>query len=985
VTESPGWFVASRRGTPRRLLSLSVIVATTAGLLTTAFVSPASASDPLTFVGMIGRPRLNAPEGVAVNASGDVYVADPNVSGTTVNDQLVKFSADGTFLDVIAGPGPGSGPVAVGKVYDPTAVAVAPGGDVFLLERYSNSVNRVQRFDDLGNYVTSWGGYGTGNGQFIHPKGIAVDSLGNVYVADTGNDRIQEFDSAGNLLTQWTTLNPTGVAVDSSDVIYVAGNNNVARFDSSGTPLSSWAVAGVVGAAVDGSDNIWLTVGGTIKEYDNLGATLLGTYGGGALSSPQSIAVAPGGKVYVADTGNGRIQRFSSAGVAEIEWGEYPGSGVPDVPTGIAVDGSDNVYVTKKATDQIQKFDVNGNLLAEFGGTGNTNGTLNDPGALAIGPDGNLYVADTTNQRIQKLDTSGGYLAQWGSSGTNDGQVSDPAGIAVSAGGNVYVADTGNNRIQEFSASGTFLRKWGLFGTEDGNFKAPKGIAIDGSNNVWVADSGNNRIQEFSPTGTFLAKWGSSGGGDGGLSGPSDLSLDAEGTVWVVDKGHNRLQRFTTTGAFLSKLGSIATGLDTGQFSAPSGIAIDSTGRFLVTDSANNRVQVFEDKNGPDTTITGPAASTPSSSAAFSFAANEPGSTFHCKLDGGSYTPCTSPKGYSGLVEGSHIFYSYATDSLGFDGNPTQYPWTIDTTPPAASITAKPSTPTGSTTATFSFTSNEGGSTFLCARDTVTYVACASPKVYSSLASGTHVFHVKAIDPAGNVSSPTSYSWVIDTTPPTISITSGPSGYVQSTNANFAFDSGDPSATFQCKLDGGSYAVCASPTGYSSLSPGQHTFYVFAVDNLGNQSSPAHRSWTVDTQTHRPDNQIATGTTYVGNDVYNANGTSQTKTLKAKVGKTVTFKIRVENDGSGTDPLTVFGAGSGKGYSVTYFSGTTNITGRVVAGTYRITLDVAASTVLRMTVKVGSTAVTSRSILVTTSADHEPTRLDAVKAVVKRA
>ena len=147
----------SPRGTLKRLMSVCVVVAITAGVLTTALVAPASASDPLTFMGMIGRARLNAPEGVAVAASGDVYVADPNVSGTTVNDQLVKFSADGTFLDVIAGPGPATGPVAVGKVYDPTAVAVAPNGDVFVLERYSNSVNRVQRFDGLGNYVTSRG------------------------------------------------------------------------------------------------------------------------------------------------------------------------------------------------------------------------------------------------------------------------------------------------------------------------------------------------------------------------------------------------------------------------------------------------------------------------------------------------------------------------------------------------------------------------------------------------------------------------------------------------------------------------------------------------------------------------------------------------------------------------------------------------------------------------------------------------------------
>ena len=240
---------------------------------------------------------------------------------------MVKFSADGTFLDVIAGPGPATGPVAVGKVYDPTAVAVAPSPpnpncDVFVLERYSNSVNRVQRFDALGNYVTSWGAYGTGNGQFVHPKGIAVDSLGNVYVADTGNDRIQEFDASGNLLTQWSTLNPTGVAVDSSDVIYVAGNNNIYRFNTSGAPLTSWALGGAVGVAADGTDNIWVTTtGNVIKEYDNLGTTLLGPTAAECCRPLSRSSIAPGGKVYVADTGNGRIQRFSSAGVAEMRMG----------------------------------------------------------------------------------------------------------------------------------------------------------------------------------------------------------------------------------------------------------------------------------------------------------------------------------------------------------------------------------------------------------------------------------------------------------------------------------------------------------------------------------------------------------------------------------------------------------------------------------------------------------------------------------------
>jgi len=965
-------------------------LALVAGVLVVSTPLPASASDPLTFVAMIGRARFDNPEGVAADASGDIYVADVGSSeGTLKNDRIVKYTPDGSFLDVIAGTGTPAGSVA-----DPSALAVGPSGDLYVLEQYSNVCNRVQQFDSLGNLVSAhWNGcdYGSGNGQFEHPTGIAVDSAGNVYVADTGNDRIQKFTSDGQWATAWSTTNPSGVAVDSSDVVYVAGSNTISRFSSSGSPLTSWAATGAVGVAIDGSDDVWATTSGNvIKEFDNLGTTTIGTYGSGSLSGPQSIAVAPSGKVFVADTGNGCIRRFSSGGSAELEFGQYPGTGVPDVPSGIALDASDNVYVTKKATDEIQKFDKDGNLLAELGGTGNTDGKLNDPAAIDIGPDGNLYVADTTNERIQILDTSGGYVDQWGSAGSGLGQVTDPAGIAVNpTTGNVYVGDTGNNRIEEFDPSGTALRTWGVFGSEDGNFKSPKGIAIDGAGHVWVADSTNNRIQEFSATGTFIAKWGTTGSQLGGLSKPTDLAIDGEGTVWVVDSGHNRLERFTTAGTPLSMLGAAAgaSGLKTGQFSTPIGLAIDSTGRFLVTDSNNNRVQVFEDKNGPDTTISGPGVSTPLSSATFTFSANEPGATFHCKLDGGSYGPCTSPKSYAGpLAEGPHTFYAYATDSLGFDGNPTSYPWTIDTTPPTASITGYPSSPTSSTSANFTFTSTEGGSTFVCAKDSTTYTSCSSPKSYTGLSSGSHVFHVKAIDPAGNTSIAATYSWTIDTTPPTVSITAGPSGWVQSTDATFKFNSpSDPGATFQCRLDSGSYVPCTSPASYTSLGAGQHTFYVTAKDALLNISSPAHQTWTVDVATHRPDNLIATGTTFVGNDIYNATGTNQTKTLKAKVGKTVSFKIRIENDGSDPDPFTISGGGSAKGYSIAYFSGTTNITSKVVAGTYRLTMDPGSSVVIKMTVKVGSNASTSHAIVVKTSADHETSKLDAVKAVVKRA
>jgi streptogramin lyase len=969
--------VRAPHATRRRL---SIAAAITCFLLSILTALPAHASDPMTFVGIIGLPRLSNPEGVAVNADGDVYVAEPNVLNASTNDRLAKYTADGVFLDVLAGPG-----TAAGQVSDPSAVAVGPTGNVYVTQKLSTTLDRVSYFDALGNYVGSWGQWGTGNGEFKTPEGIAVDSIGNVYVADYGNDRIQEFTSSGGHINAWPAVNPTGIAVDAADVVYVAGNDQINRYDSAdGSFLSQWSVSGAAGVAIDASGNAWVTTGTTIKEYDNLGSTLLGTYGSGLLFGAQGISIAPSGKVYVADSASlhGRIQRFSSAGVAEIEWGQFPGEGVPDLPNGVAVDANDDVYITKKSTDQIQEFDSDGNLIVEFGGSGNQDGKLDDPEALAVGPDGSVYVADTQNQRIQKFDASGVYVTQWGSFGTADGQVSSPAGIAVDSAGHVFVGDTANNRVQEFSTSGVFVRTWGGFGSEDGNFKSPRGIAIDASGNVWVADTANHRVQEFTSLGVYVTKFGSSSG-TGALSAPTDLDLDAAGTVWVLDKTSDRVERFTASGGYLSTLG--ATGLDTSQFKDPAALAFDGTGRLLVADTTNHRVQVFVDQNGPDTTILGPGTASNSTSPSFTLTANDVGNpTFHCKLDAGSFAPCSSPKAYAGLTVGPHTFYAYATDTLGHDGNQTQYAWTIDTTPPVASITSKPGDPSGVSNPSFSFTSNEAGSVFQCRLDAGSFVSCVSPKSYSSLAGGSHTFHVKATDLAGNIGQEVSYTWTIDKTPPTVSITSGPTGYVQSQSASFGFTSADGGATFQCKLDGGSYATCTSPTSYSSLLGGLHTFAVRATDAFGNVGTAVSRSWTVDTATHRPDGQIATGTTYAGNDIYNTTGTNQTKTLKTAVGKTAIFKIRIQNDGSATDTFVLKGPGSASGYTVTYLYGTSDITSPVKAGTYSMSLDPAEVRVISLKVKVTSSAAASRSVLVKATSTRQSTAVDAVKAIVKR-
>ena len=286
------------------------------------------------------------------------------------------------------------------------------------------------------NYVSQWGGAGSSNGTLNTPEGIAVDSAGNVYVADTGNHRIQKFSTNGTYIRKW---------------------------------------------------------GGTE-----------GT-GNGQFDSPEGLAVDSAGNIYVADTLNSRIQKFSSTGAFLTTWGTFGWNNSEFAfPGGVAVDKNNNIFVADSWNDRVQKFNSNGGFLGQWGGTGSSNGTFNTPEGIAVDSAGNVYVADTGNHRIQKFSTNGTYIRKWGGTeGTGNGQFDSPEGLAVDSAGNIYVADTLNSRIQKFSSTGAFLTTWGTFGWNNSEFISPGGVAVDKNNNIFVADSWNDRVQKFatpSPT-----------------------------------------------------------------------------------------------------------------------------------------------------------------------------------------------------------------------------------------------------------------------------------------------------------------------------------------------------------------------------------------------------------------------------------------------------------------------------------------------------
>jgi large repetitive protein len=188
--------------------------------------------------------------------------------------------------------------------------------------------------------------------------------------------------------------------------------------------------------------------------------------------------------------------------------------------------------------------------------------------------------------------------------------------------------------------------------------------------------------------------------------------------------------------------------------------------------------------------------------------------------------------------------------------------FTPDDVPPETTLEASGPTGTVNTrSASFDFDSNEAGG-FLCSLDGEPFTDCGdSPKVYSDLADGEHTFRVKAVDRAGNEdATPATRTWIVDATAPQTNIASGPSGFTRSKTASFAFSSDEANATFECSLDGASFAPCSSPESYSNLSDGSHAFRVKATDAAGNvDESPATRSFTVDTVAPRGSIKINNG------------------------------------------------------------------------------------------------------------------------------
>ncbi len=307
--------------------------------------------------------------------------------------------------------------------------------------------------------IKAFGTTGPENGQFISPHGLALAPDGSIYVADSGNHRVVKFDADGKFALAfgtWSGEPPGGNVLNPS----------------------------------------WAPPGGTFYE-------------------PWDVAVGPDGSVYVADLWNSRVQKFDANGKFIKLWGGFDDSGQRAIgaegrfygPRGIAVSEDGRVFVADTGNKRVQVFDEDGNFLFQFGGGGLLDGNLDEPVGLAVTEDGEVIVADTWNGRLQVFSAEDGRaLRKWDVDGWFDPAVPDQGQskvgkpyLGVGPDGRIYVADQVGNRILVFSPAGEYQAAFGQFGADERSFSAPSGVAVDKEGNVLVVDTGNNRVMVFPP------------------------------------------------------------------------------------------------------------------------------------------------------------------------------------------------------------------------------------------------------------------------------------------------------------------------------------------------------------------------------------------------------------------------------------------------------------------------------------------------------
>jgi len=569
---------------------------TSAGVVTT-FAGTTGASGTMDGTGVAA--RFSYPKGITVDSSDNLYVTDSaRIRKVTAGAVVTTFAGGSTI-----GGANGTGTAA--QFHSPQEIAVSSNGNLFLVDSSNHNVRKITPAGVVTTFVGpvgcsgcagSWGSTdGTGSAaRFLYPSGIAIDSSDNLYVSDSGNHTIRKVTPAGVVTTFAGSAGSSGST---------NGTGSAARF---GYPF---------GIGVDSSDNLYVSdsYNHTVRKITP-GAVVTTFAGSAGLSGSAD--------------GTGSSARFLS-------------------PNGLVVDSSDNIFVAdeqstiRKITSSAEVTTFAG--IAGVSGSADSNistARFNSPnGITGDNSTGSVYVADKNNHTLRKVTSSGVVTTISGAAGvvgsTNAAAPGPTAarfnlveGTAVDSSGNIFVADHLNHTIRKIGTDNTvttFAGSPGVAGSTDGastsaRFRGPAQIAIDSSNNIYVADYYNHTIRKVEANGDVTTFAGSAGytgttddnGSAARFNNPHGIAVDSSGYVYVADRSNHSVRKITPTGLVSTLAGtSGSSGSADGngslaRFNQPMGISQDAAGNLYVADYGNNTIRKVT-STGSVTTMAGAA------------------------------------------------------------------------------------------------------------------------------------------------------------------------------------------------------------------------------------------------------------------------------------------------------------------------------------------------------------------------------------------
>jgi trimeric autotransporter adhesin len=605
-------------------------VAATTGIITTiaGTGTPGYSGDN----GAAVSATLNKPSAVVEGSTGNLYVLD------TGNDVVRLLNTTGT-ITTIAGNGTAgysgdNGPATSATLHSPYGLNIDASGNLYI----ADSGNNVVRIVSTAGIISTIAGNGTAgysgdNGSAISatlnsPQGVTIDSQGNIYISDQGNNRAREVSTpAGSVVFPTTPVTSTSAVV----TIPLQVNTEGTTITGISAPVSQGGKQEYTVAAAGCTLNTALAAG----TVCNVTVTFTPGYAG---PRPVPLQVASSAGTFnfgLTGTGTGPQVALSPGIITTLLLASSLGQA--EASNGLAIDSAGNVYAAMEFID----LRSGGQQIVEFAaGTGIA--TIEDVGVsnsaalgLALDSMGSLYAASPNYACIFKfVPASNGFTVVAGTevpegglfggsggySGDNgpaiEAELNEPSAVAVDSAGNLYIADSGNNRIRKVTAGSAIITTIvgnGTAGYSGDNGPAtsaelnkPAALAIDSSGNLYIADSGNNRIRKVaSSTGiiTTVAGNGTAGySGDNGpatsaeLDDPTGLAIDGSSDIYFIDTTHNVARMVNTAGIVTTVAGDGTNGNNgdgapaTSAQLIPNGLAVDSAGNLYIQGGAGVRV-----------------------------------------------------------------------------------------------------------------------------------------------------------------------------------------------------------------------------------------------------------------------------------------------------------------------------------------------------------------------------------------------------------